>query len=165
MSLSADNKHMLVHLQSHLEGKVVILGIGNTLRNDDGVGSILAQRIQAKVPYIVYDSGPSPENYLGKVIKDKADNIISIDAVDFGGKPGEFRVVEAEEIKTINLFSTHNASISLTINYLQNNLKVDIIILIIQPGSIAFGDRLSPGIAEALNQLEGWFYAAAKEKG
>ena len=156
---------MLDHLKLHLVGKVVIVGMGNTLRNDDGVGSIIASHIKDKVPYLVYDTGPTPENYLGKIIKDKPDNIVIIDAVDFGGKPGEFRIVEGEDIKTVNLFSTHNASISLTINYLQSNLKVDIIILIIQPKNIGFGDILSPEIKETINILESWFYDTAKEKG
>lgn len=153
---------MLGHLKSHLQGKVVILGIGNTFRSDDGVGSLLANRIKDKVPYIVYDAGSSPENYLGKIIQDKPDNIIIIDAVDFGASPGEFRVLEVNDIKTINLFSTHNASLSLAINYLQNNLKVDIIILIIQPKTITFGDSLSPEISATLNKLEERFFRLAK---
>jgi len=156
---------MLEHLKLHLAGKVVILGIGNTLRNDDGVGSIIASRIKDKVPYLVYDAGPTPENYLGKIIKDKPDNIVIIDAVDFGGGPGEFRIVEGEDIKTVNLFSTHNASISLTINYLQSNLKVDIIILIIQPKNINLGDNLSPQISKTIKELEDFFRETAKEKG
>lgn len=156
---------MLDHLKSHLKGKVIILGIGNTLRSDDGVGSILASRIKDKVPFIVWDVGTNPENYLERIIKEKPDNVVIIDTVDFGGSPGEFRVLEAEDIKTVNLFSTHNASISLSINYLQTSLKVDIIILIIQPKSIVFGDRLSPEVAKSLAILEGWFYDEAKEKG
>jgi hydrogenase 3 maturation protease len=158
-------KRMLEHLKAHLTGKVVILGIGNTLRGDDAVGSLFAQHLRGKVPYLVYDAGESPENYLGKIVKDEPNNIIIIDAVDFGGKPGEFRVAEADEIKTTNLFSTHNASISLTINYLQNNLKADIIMLIIQPKSIAFGENLSPEITETLNKLENWINETAEEKG
>ncbi len=148
---------MLEHLKLHLKGKVVIMGIGNTLHNDDGVGSLLASRIKDKVPYIVYDAGVNPENYLGKIIKDKPDNVVIIDAVDFAGKPGEFREMEGEGLETANLFSTHNASLSLTINYLKNNLKADIIILIIQPKSIAFGEILSPEIQETLEELERWF--------
>jgi hydrogenase 3 maturation protease len=148
---------MLDHLKLHLKGKVVIVGIGNTLKSDDGIGSLLAARIKDKVPYIVYDAGTSPENYLGKIIKDKPDNIVLIDAVDFGGAPGEFRELKGEELKTANLFSTHNASLSLVINYLQSNLKVDIIILIIQPKSLSFGDKLSPEISAALEKLENWF--------
>jgi hydrogenase 3 maturation protease len=154
---------MLDHLKSHLKGKVVILGIGNVLRSDDGVGSVLAARIKGGLPWIVYDAGESPENYLGKIIKDKPDNIVLMDAVDFGGKPGEYRVLESDDLKTANLFSTHNASLSLTINYLQNNLKVDIIILIIQPKNISFGDNLSPELTQTLRELEGWFSAAARD--
>ncbi len=149
----------------HLEGKVVILGIGNTMRNDDGVGCLLARRLKGKVPYTIYDAGPTPENYLGKVLKDKPDHIVLIDAVDFGGTPGEFRELEGEGLETVNMFSTHNASLSLTINYLKNNLKVDIIILIIQPKNVDFGEDLSPEAEEALDRLEHWFYEFAKEKG
>lgn len=154
---------MLEHLKLHLKGEVVIMGIGNTLHNDDGIGSLLASRIKDKVPYIVYDAGPNPENYLGKVIKDKPDNVVIIDAVDFAGKPGEFRELEGEDLETANLFSTHNASLSLTINYLKNNLKLDIIILIIQPEDIGFGEKLSPAVQETLNTLEHWFSRLADD--
>lgn len=139
------------------------MGIGNTLHNDDGVGSLLASRIKDRVPYIVYDTGANPENYLGKVIKDKPDSIVIIDAVDFGAKPGAFREWEGPDVETVNLYSTHNASLSLTINYLKNNLKADIIILIIQPKSIAFGENLSPEIQETLRKLEHWFSRLADD--
>jgi hydrogenase 3 maturation protease len=155
---------MLEHLKSHLRSRVVILGMGNTLRSDDGAGTILAAHIKDKVSYTVFDAGPSPENYLGRIIKEKPDNVVIIDAVDFGGKPGEFAVMEGEDIKTVNLFSTHNASISMTINYLKNNLNTNIIILIIQPKSVSFGDNLSPEITETLNKLENWFYETGKEE-
>ena len=152
---------MLNHLKEHLKGKVVILGVGNRLRNDDAIGSVLAERVTGKVPYIIYDAGASPENYLGKIIKDKPDNVVIIDAVDFGAKPGEFNVIEGKDIETVNLFSTHNASISLTINYLQSNFKTDIIILAIQPKDISFGDSLSPEITKTLGELEKWFFDTA----
>lgn len=155
----------LGHLKAHLKGKVVILGIGNTLRSDDAAGSILASRLKDKLPYIIYDTGESPENYLGKIVKDKPDNLVIIDAVDFAGEPGEFRVLEAEALKTTNLFFTHNASLSLTINYLQSNLQVDIIMLIIQPKTVAFGDRLSREVAETLNKIEACFSRLANNVG
>jgi hydrogenase 3 maturation protease len=151
---------MLDHLRAHLRGKVVILGIGNTLRSDDGIGSLLAARIQGGVPYIVYDAAANPENYLGKIIRDNPDNLIIIDAADFGGKGGEFRLIEGDEIKTTNLFSTHNSSISLVINYLQSHIKADIIIFIIQPKSIIFGNDLSPEISKVLDELSKWFCEA-----
>lgn len=152
------DQETLGHLKLHLKGKVVILGIGNTLRSDDGIGSILATRIQGKVCYIVYDGSASPENYLGKIIKDSPDVILLVDAVDFGGQAGEIRMLEGEDIQTVNFFSTHDASISLAISYLKNSLKtVDIIILAIQPKVLVFGDKLSPKIENRLEKLEEWF--------
>jgi hydrogenase 3 maturation protease len=153
---------MLDHLKEHLKGKVVILGIGNSLRSDDAVGSILACRLKDKVSFLVYDAAASPENYLGKIIRDKPDNIVIIDAVDFGGKPGELRILEGKNVQTVNFFSTHNASVSLTINYLQSNLKTDIIILAIQPKDISFGDDLSQEITKTLDELESWFCGIRK---
>ncbi len=141
-------------LESRLKGKVVILGIGNILRSDDGAGSILAGRIKGKVPFVVFDAEEAPENYLEKIIQERPDTVLIIDTVDFDGKPGEFKFLQAQEVKTINLFATHNASISLTINYLQNNLRADIIILIIQPRSIKFGDKLSREVTDTLDKLE-----------
>jgi hydrogenase 3 maturation protease len=155
----------LEHLKEHLKGKVVILGIGNTLRSDDGVGSLLATRIKDAVHYTVYDAGSSPENYLGKIVKDNPETVVLIDAVDYGGKPGEFRVVEPGDIQTVNFFSTHNASISLAINYLKSKIQADIIILIIQPKSVVFGESLSPEIDGTLNSLEGWFREQGQIKG
>jgi len=154
----------LTHLKAHLKGKVIIVGIGNTLRNDDGFGSLLAARIKGKIPYTVYDCGPSPENYLEKIIKEKPDSLVIVDAVDFGGRPGEIQAADADQVKTVNLFSTHNASITLTINYLQSQIPVDIIILMGQPRSIAFGDTVSPEIVKSLAELEEWFCATAKEE-
>ncbi len=156
---------MLSSLKSRLKGKVVILGIGNTLRSDDGAGSVLARKIKRNPAFIVFDAETSPENYLEKVISEKPDTILIIDGVDFGGKAGETRLLEARDIKTSNLFATHNASISLTINYLQSNLKADIIILIIQPKNINFGDKLSKEVADTLIGLEDWFNGAGKTKG
>lgn len=155
---------ILDHLKAHLKGKAVILGIGNTLQSDDGVGSILACRIKDKVPFIVYDSGSSPENYLGRIIKDKPDDIVLIDAVDFSAKPGEFNIFEGSDIETVNFFSTHDASISLAINYLQNNLKVDIIVLAVQPKTVKFGDNLTPEVSQTLEKLENWFYENYKKE-
>ncbi len=148
---------MLEHLKSHLEGKVVILGVGNIMRGDDGVGSLLAAGIQGKVPFTVFDTGTTPENYLGKAIKEDPGLILIIDAVDFSGQAGEFRVLEEGDFKTVNLFSTHNASLSMLINFLKSSCSADIMILIIQPKRIGLSEKLSPEVEKTLSGLKGWF--------
>jgi hydrogenase 3 maturation protease len=155
---------MLGQLNLRLKGKVVILGIGNTLRSDDGAGSILASRLKSRaLGFKVFDAGSTPENYLGKIIREAPDTVVIIDAFDFGSKPGDFKELAQPDFQTVNLFSTHNTSLSLVINYLQSNFKTDIIILMIQPKTIIFGEKLSPEVGEALDRLEDWFYEAAKK--
>jgi hydrogenase maturation protease HycI len=154
---------MFSKLSSRLKGKVIILGIGNELKSDDGAGSLLARRIQGKVPYLVYDAGVSPENYLGKIVKERPDTILVIDAADFSASPGDFNITQNQSVKTESVFFTHNSSLSLVINYLQNNLQVDIIILIIQPKTVVFGGGLSPEVNNALQRLEDWFLHGGKE--
>lgn len=153
---------MLEDLKSYLQGKVIILGIGNTLRSDDAAGAILASRIKDSVPFLVWDGGLTPENYLNRIVKEKPDTLVIIDTADFGGKAGEFRILEAQEIQTANLFATHNASLSLLINYLQSNIKTNIIVLIIQPKIFALGDTLSPKVLAAPNSLEDFSNVHAK---
>lgn len=152
---------MLEHLRSHLKGKTVILGIGNTLKSDDGAGSILASRLKDNTSFVVYDAGASPENYLGKIIREKPETVLIIDAADFGAKPGELNLIEGEHLETTNFYSTHNASISLTINYLKSNLKSEIIVLAIQPKTLVFGDGLSPEISTAIDKIEACLSSSA----
>jgi len=157
MEKNSDCLESLEQLRMQLNGRVLILGIGNTLRSDDGLGSILVKRIKDKVSYIVYDSNISPENYLGKIIKDNPDIVLMVDAVDFGGHPGDFKVFKGEEIEKLNFFSTHNSSLSLAIDYLKKSIKARIMILAVQPKVLVFGENLSPEVNKTLDILTGWF--------
>ncbi|MCM8801334.1 MAG: hydrogenase maturation protease [Candidatus Omnitrophica bacterium] len=158
---------VLNRLKSALKGKVIIIGIGNTLRFDDGIGIVLTRRLKDRLPYSVWDITSTLENYLEKIIKEKPDTLIIIDAVDFGGLPGEIKLFDPLSLKTANLFSTHNISLSLAINYLQSNLKVDIIILAIQPKRVSFAKGLSSELKRSLRFLEDYFidYAEKTKKG
>ncbi len=152
---------MLEGIKARLKGKIIILGIGNTLRSDDGVGSLLAAQLKDKVPFELIDAGSAPENYLEKIIKIKPETIIIIDAVDFGGNPGEIKILREEDLKSSNLFFTHNASLSMSINYLKKSHPADIIILIIQPKNINFNDKLSPEVSLTLEKLKSFFIKEA----
>ena len=59
---------MLEELQQRTQNKkVLILGIGNRLRGDDAVGSILAERLAKKLDVPIIDEGNVPENYLAPI--------------------------------------------------------------------------------------------------
>jgi len=148
---------LYLKIKPYLETKFLIVGLGNILRADDAVGLILARRLKKKTKFSIFDVETAFENYLEKIIQKKPKTLFIIDAIDFGGKPGEVKLFSPEELNTLNLGFTHNPSLNLGINYLQNKLKINIIILAIQPKSIAFKRGLSNKIKKTVDLLENLF--------
>ncbi|MCM8781501.1 MAG: hydrogenase 3 maturation endopeptidase HyCI, partial [Candidatus Omnitrophica bacterium] len=72
---------LLNKLEKILKGKILLLGIGNTLRGDDAFGLTLANRLRDKVAFKVFEVGVAVENFLGAIIKEKPDTVLFVDAV------------------------------------------------------------------------------------
>ncbi|UCB57776.1 MAG: hydrogenase maturation peptidase HycI [Candidatus Omnitrophota bacterium] len=139
-------------LKSILKGKVVIVGIGNTLRGDDGVGPVLIERLEAKVKARCIDAGTTPENFSGKILKEKPDTILMVDALHLGLAPGEYQVLEKDEILKAGL-TTHDISPRMFIDYLKSQSSADIYMLGIQPKKLSLGEGLSSPVEKALDKI------------
>ena len=142
------------NLKSHLKGKVAILGFGNRLWGDDGAGSVLAERLRAANPKAaVFDAGMVPENYLEKVAAAKPDTVLLIDAADFGGEPGEWRIFSGEDLAFTGL-STHAGSPRMLAAYLEQRTGAKVKLLAIQPLDIEEGAELSRAVSTSISHLE-----------
>jgi hydrogenase 3 maturation protease len=133
--------------------KIMILGVGNTLRGDDGVGPTLIRDLRGKVGCGLLDCGEVPENHLQKIIDFGPDTIVIVDAADWGGNPGEMREISPEEIANPG-FSSHNSSLGLVLAYLRAHLRAKIIIIGVQSRTREFLDPMSPEAKRALKALE-----------
>lgn len=135
---------------------MLILGIGNELRSDDALGSILSQRLSIifkdKENVTIIDGGSVPENYTGIIKKENPSHILILDAVEMRQKPGSLRLVDKEEIANYEL-STHAMPLSFLIKYLESQHNYKIILLGIQPKSIAFGSNISQEIQESMDKV------------
>jgi hydrogenase 3 maturation protease len=118
----------------------ILMGIGNTLRCDDGVGPYIAQTMQDG-SFLALDCGTVPENFTSVVRKTRPDVLLLIDAADMGLAPGEFRSIPKEHVKEVSIGS-HNMSLSYLIDYLSDSCKT-ILFIGIQPGLITDGESLS----------------------
>jgi hydrogenase 3 maturation protease len=104
--------------------KEMLLGIGNALNGDDGIGIYIAQRLnkylkEAKKEsgkVIVIDCGTTPENYTSIIRKHNPDTLVLLDAADMGLSPGSYRIIPPEKIEVMH-FSTHNIPLSVFISY------------------------------------------------
>lgn len=134
------------------KGKVVIVGIGNLLRGDDGFGPALIKLIEGKVEAICIDAGTAPENYSGKIVKLEPDTILIVDAVQLNTQAGVYEVLRKSDILNCG-FTTHDMSPKLFIEYLEKETKAGIFMLGVQPKTVRFGEEMSSEVSGALNEI------------
>ncbi|MEO0130607.1 MAG: hydrogenase 3 maturation endopeptidase HyCI [candidate division WOR-3 bacterium] len=134
---------------------VLIVGIGNRDRGDDGIGSLIAERLIKEGFENVLDCERIPENYLSKIIEQKPEKIIFIDACDFGGKVGEVKVFKKEEwqnFKTLS-FSTHTLPMPLFLSLIEKLTNSEVYLLGIQVKNTNFSQSLSEELNNLLEEL------------
>ncbi len=139
-------------LEAILSGSVLILGVGNIDKGDDGAGSVFVREIDGRVSATCIDAGVAPENFLEKVVQEKPDTVLIVDATDFGGDPGEVRIFEPSQVRSGGL-STHALSLDMACQYLNDRIPVKISLIAIQPERTA-SEGLSPAVQESLRSLE-----------
>ena len=139
-------------LRRSLKGKVVLIGAGNELRSDDGVGAILAKKLgigsaRASSMPDQPSRASSPRSAGG------SDTVALIDAVQFDGRKGEVRVFSAADLGTARL-GTHGMSPGLFMETLERMGVARTLLIGIRPGTTTVGQELSPEIQSAAEILE-----------
>ena len=144
---------MLADLNSYIEGKrILLMGVGNHLRGDDAVGSLLIERLQGQVDIPLLDAGDVPENYLGPIEDSGAEVVLVVDAADFGGNVGEVAIFDIEQVQGMSV-STHAANLGLLFKVIPPERRPQVIMLGIQPGNMELGQGLSDPVRETLASL------------
>jgi hydrogenase 3 maturation protease len=136
-----------------LKGKVVIVGIGNTMRGDDSFGPVLIERLKGNIEAICINAGTSPENFTNKITREKPNTILIIDAVHLGLEAGEYKILQDSDIVKSG-FTTHDISPSLFIEYLKQQTRADIYMLGVQPKNISFGAEMTPSLKKTIERLK-----------
>lgn len=167
-------------LRSCLQGRVCLMGLGNVLYADDGLGVRLAEAMATSaVPEPEFTTGNSdpavrpglglrtlgwglhclvagtnPERCLGRVAERGFDNLVFLDAVEFGGVPGSVILLDCEQMTSrFPQVSTHKISLGLLARWVEANGATKVWLLGVQPESLAPGAPLSPAVEATLEML------------
>lgn len=146
------HKKMKPVFKDILKGKVVIVGIGNIMRRDDGFGPVLVDRIKNRVKALCINAGTAPENYTKDIIKERPDTILLVDALHMEKRPGDYEILKKEDILRSG-FTTHDISPVMLIEYLEKETGADIYMLGVQPQHVLFGEELSPRVKRTLDEI------------
>ena len=133
---------------SNINGKVIIAGIGNPLRGDDYVGSYIIKNLENKINAILIDCEDKPENFIEKIIHEKPDTIIFIDALQMKKLPGSVCFITNKELSNKGL-STHRLSLKISISYIKAIINSRIMIIGIQPKTTDFGETMSEEVTKS----------------
>jgi hydrogenase maturation protease len=138
---------------------ILLLGVGNLLMGDDGVGVRVAQALEgADLPpgVRVVDAGTGGVTLIG--LMEEADNVILIDAADMGKPPGACAVFSPEDVRSLkrdSRLSLHHADL-LGLLDLMRTLAMrmpKVRVVGVQPESVEWRDRLSRTVQNKLPEV------------
>jgi hydrogenase 3 maturation protease len=147
------NKSFEDDLRDFITGatKIAILGIGNDLRSDDGLGPYIIEKLSIDNPRVMIENvGSVPEGFARPLAEFGAERVIMVDAADMLKPPGHIELVTKDRIGGINI-STHSMPLSFLMMYLEQETGGKTILIGIQPKSIQFGEGLTPEIQEVVD--------------
>ena len=128
----------LENLLSETDKRILFVGIGNILKQDDGVGVYISRKIKETKQILSLTVEVSIENYIGKINSLNPDILVLIDCMDINSSAGTVELLSLSQIQDQS-FNTHNISLK----RLSEFFSMPIFILGIQPEKIDFGENIS----------------------
>lgn len=129
----------------------VIMGVGNPLRGDDGIGAFVAQELIKKGLKRVFNCCEVPENYLSKVCSLNPDVVLIVDAVNIREAPGTIKLLKAEDVS--GGITTHNAGLDILQEFIKNSCNSEVYVVAVQPGRLQgnMSDRVKEAGEKIIN--------------
>jgi len=134
--------------------RVVIAGVGSSLRKDDFVGVEIVIKLRNKVSQSVYliECETVPESFIEPISEFKPTHVLIIDAAMLNLKPGSLKLIEPKEIVGVAV-STHALPLYLFSEYLAETIGAKVALLAIQPKDTNFGEGLTEELKEAAKNV------------
>jgi len=137
--------------------KIAVLGIGNPLLGDDGFGIEVVKRLEKVIgesPEVELIDGGSLGIYLLPYLEGKT-HLIVVDVVNFGGRPGEIKKFNLDEIPGyIHLkVSEHQITFHevIALMRLLNIKPVESVLIGVQPKENNWGAKMSDEVENAID--------------
>jgi hydrogenase maturation protease len=136
--------------------KTLVVGIGSTIRRDDGIGVRAARQFKERCssPHVdVIELGTAGLSLLDFI--DGYDRLIILDAIITGSPPGTVHELKGEDVtKTVHLGVGHEADLPTSLRLgkqLTGRMPSDVLVFAVEAGDIqTFSEQLSPEVQDAI---------------
>jgi len=131
----------------------LLLGVGNRLSRDDGVGPIVATKLASSdsTEWTAIDCGTALENASGIVSRENPDLLVIVDAAQMGLPPGSIRSLPTQATDRM-LASTHGLPLTFVLDRLRGSVS-DVLLVGIEPEDLSLGEGLSSIVGQAADRL------------
>ncbi len=143
---------MISRLAALLVGGTVLVGVGDLRHGDDAAGPLVVRRLAEAGVADVIDAGNTPESETARIRELAPDAVLFVDAVDFGGQPGDAALLEPSDLRSSG-FDTHRMPLKLTMQYLEAELDCTCRLLAVQPRSVALGASMCDDVERSVESL------------
>lgn len=134
-----------------------VIGLGSSVRGDDGISEVLIRKLgeenfSSDVEFINIGMGSVKALHVLR----RLDKAIILDAVFFGGDPGEYVFFDPEEVKSLKRSKNpHDSTLFevLELSRKMEELPEEIQIMGIQPKDVSLKEGLSPELESEVPRL------------
>ena len=134
---------------------IVMVGLGNPMRQDDQSGLILLEEIQKRKllsgANFVF-ANTTPENHLEKIVALQPEIVIFVDTVNMQRSPGEIEEIPSNQVEAKG-FSTHSYSIKLVEKYLRLEGIKQFMYIGIEPGDMGMVEFLTIPVKKGIDSF------------
>ena len=134
--------------------RVVIAGIGSSIRKDDFIGVGIVEKLRGKVSPSVHliECEMSPEKFLEPIVHFKPTHILLINAAQLGLEPGSSRLIELNRISWPAVL-THALTHQIFREFITEATGAKVALLAVQPKDTSFGEGFTKELEETVERL------------
>ncbi len=133
--------------------EIAVVGLGNELMTDDGVGIHAIRRLRCTLPAEVACEEIGTAALQAQTLCEQAETIVAIDAVSAGGEPGDLYVFGLEATPTPTAGSLHSLSLTQVISLIAPDRRPRIIVVGVEPMRIQCGLDLSEKVKTVVPEV------------
>lgn len=123
------------------DAEVLVIGCGNVLFKDDGFGPAAINKLEEQLEErplpdntMTIDAGTSAPHYIFSLPNPMWKKIIILDIADFGGKPGDIKILSKDDVPQGKYQDPHSVSVADPLDELG---EVEIVIIACQPEKVS----------------------------
>jgi len=141
-------KQRIENIIKRKDKDILFVGVGNVLRNDDGVGIFIVSNIENRDHISTLLVEVSIENYINKINYISPDILIITDCLDFNRKPGYADIIPIEKTKDFTV-SSHSISLKRVSEF----LNMETYVLGVQPADLQVGERITSVVRKSAEKI------------